>query len=226
MKSTILTALQAILFLFCLASAVDAQPANHLDNLPAALINTAETGLQQFFNKLPADSRADYGFIPTDEPDQLSLGTPFKLYTITPASIFAYRSGDTVSSLLTETDLWYFPVISEDQIRSILVVEQSDNQWQAVSLGQAPLAAELDRIKRVWPVEDGFNPRLIVVYQAKQFFFTVPERGEFNLTLISTESTTAEDRSDTTGKYSSLDKLEQVIQRLAPVVETSLQERY
>ena len=42
-----------------------------------------------------------------------------------------------MSSILTVTDMWYFPVMIQNEIRCILVVDYMDGKWQAVSLGYA-----------------------------------------------------------------------------------------
>ena len=187
---------------------------------PADVQQAALQGLQPFLNKIPVISLAEYGFAPGDSLDTATLGNPFLVHTITPGALEQYRTGLAVSSIVTPTTMWYFPVLIAGQTRAILVVDRLDNQWQAVSLGYAGLAQELGVLNRQWKASQGYHPMLIVVFQAKQYLFTVPEIDSQNLTRLVTQKTMA------TGKpaddYVTLGTAASIIEQLKPVVKDAL----
>ena len=76
------------------------------------------------------------------------------------------------------------PILIENESKAMLVVDRDGDQWKAVSLGYAALGHELKELLTQWPESKGFHPQLIAVFQAKQFYFTVPEVDDFNLTPI------------------------------------------
>lgn len=190
---------------------------------PADVQQAAVQGLQPFLNKIPTASMGDFGFAPGDSLGAATLGSPFLLYTITPSALDQYRVGMAVSVLVTPTTAWYFPVLIAGQTRAILIVDRLDNKWQAVSLGSAGLARELGAVVRQWKAAEGYHPMLIVVLQAKQHLFTVPEKDSQNLTRLVTKSTgqikTAVNPVD---DYATLGTAAGVIEQLKPVVKEAL----
>jgi hypothetical protein len=155
--------------------------------VPADVQQAAAAGLPPFLSKIPANALEDYGFARGDDLKAASLGSPFQVQTITPAALEKYQAGMTVAALLTPTTVWYFPVVVNGQYRAILAVDQLNGKWQAVSLGFAGLAKELGVLNNQWKAKDGFHPVLIVVFQAQQYLFTVPEKDAFNLTRLSSK---------------------------------------
>jgi len=115
---------------------------------PAGVLQAAAEGLQPYLSKIPADSLEQYGFVNGEALNTASLGTPFLLYTLTPAALQQYQAGMSVASVVTPTTMWYFPVLVAGQPRAILVVDRLNNQWKAVSLGYAGLAKELGALNR------------------------------------------------------------------------------
>ena len=85
---------------------------------------------------------------------------------------------------MTATDMWYFPVMLQEKIIAILVVDKMEGVWEAVSLGYIPLANELQLILPQWSGERGFTPQFMVCFQAQSYFFTIPQRDSYNLTRI------------------------------------------
>ena len=189
-------------------------------NAPEAVQQAAVEGLQPFLNKIPTESLEQYGFVHGDVRGMASLGTPFLMYTITPTALQNYRTGMSVTSMVTPTTMWYFPVLMGGQTRAILVVNQVDNQWQAVSLGYAGLAQELGVLNRQWKASQGYHPMLIVVFQAKQYLFTVPEKDSQNLTRLVTRKSMA--TRAPAGNYVTLGTAAGVIEQLKPVVKDAL----
>ena len=187
---------------------------------PADVQQAAVQGLQPFLDKIPAGSMEEFGFAAGDNLSAATLGAPFLLYTLTPSALEQYRAGAAVTSLVTPTTAWYFPVLIAGQTRAILVVDKLDNQWQAVSLGSAALAKELGRLGGQWKAAQGYHPMLIVVLQAKQHFFTVPEKDSQNLTRLVTQGPMA--NSGPADDYATLGTAADVIEQLKPIVKDAL----
>ncbi len=195
-------------------------------NAPEAVQQAAVEGLQPFLNKIPTESLEQYGFVHGDVRGMASLGTPFLMYTITPTALQNYRTGMSVTSMVTPTTMWYFPVLMGGQTRAILVVNQVDNQWQAVSLGYAGLARELGALSRQWKAAQGYQPMLIVIFQAKQYLFTVPEKDAYNLTRLVAKKPAVTNPLQATklpvDDYAILGTADDVITQLQPVVQNAL----
>jgi len=197
-------------------------------------VTAAEQGLQVFLKKVPEASKSSYGFDRDDLLEDAYLGRPFNLYTITPARLADFKSGDSVNSVISQTSLWYFPVMLHDKIKTILVVDKIQDKWSAVSLGYTPLAREIEEIIRQWPESKGFNPKIIIVFQADKYLFTIPEIDGYNLTFIDDHyepeinkgcrkkplNTTDTDSS----RYSTLVEISKTIELLKPLVESSINE--
>ena len=145
----------------------------------------AARGLPEMLAKIPAGAWSDYGFADASEVAQAALDLPMALSTITPTALAHYKPGDPVGALLSDTTLWYVPIRVKESVRAVLVVDRMNGEWQVVSLGYAPLAAPLQALLAQWPASRGYHPQLIVVFQAQQYLFTVPELGADNLTRLS-----------------------------------------
>jgi hypothetical protein len=202
----ILFSLVAILLFIAMANAQEA---------PQEVMMAAEAGLPLFLSQIPPEARSDYGFTKNDALAQAYLGEPFNLYTIKPPALLGYQPGDSVPALLSKTSMWYFPVMIQDEVRAVLVVDQLDGKWQAVSLGYVNLAKQLQGVLQQWPRAKGFHPCLIAVFQAKQHLIMVPEADPNNLISLTPEKPGLEMKS-----------AGNVLERLKPIVQESLKEKF
>jgi hypothetical protein len=167
---------QWILLHFFLVIFITLEP-SRAQEVPDEILSQAQKGLPAFLNKIPPGTLAEYGFAENDPLAQAYLSKPFKVYTITPTALLGARAGSRIRDLLEETKLWYFPVMINDQVRALLVVDYLQGQWQAVSLGYANLARGLGTVMQRWPRSRGFNPLLIAVFQANENLVLVPEEN-------------------------------------------------
>jgi hypothetical protein len=205
--------MQRLIFTLALICWVIASTA-HSQTSPPEVLKSAQEGLQAFLSRVPLEARGHYGFTRSDDFQQARLGTAFNLYTITPQSLLTSGADTPVTSLLSKTAMWYFPVMIHNEIRALLVVDQVDGQWQAVSLGYAELAKALDRVGQRWPQAEGFHPQLIAVFQAKEYLVRVPEYSSNDLISIFP-----------TGRELMGGNAAGVIERLKPVVKEAIQQR-
>jgi len=190
---------------------------------PPGVEAAAEAGLDRFLNEVISPSELiNFGFAAGENTAGASLGEPWPLYTITPAALKAATEETMVESLVTTTGLWYFPVVLGGSPRCVITVAQMDGEWAAVSIGKASLAPELGKISRRWPKASGYDPRLIVVYQAASYFFTVPEKDARNLTPLTTDGAAFGVYQKTGAEYSSTAELSDLLDPLKEAVEANI----
>ena len=191
---------------------------------PQKVTEAANKGLSAFLNRIPPDKAQEFGFSKHDQLAQCYLGNPLQLHAISPSALSKYQPGDTISSIISSTKMWYFPVMLRKEAKAILVIDQVDNRWEAVSFGYTELARKLTRVKKQWPKLKGYNPQLIAVFQSREYLFTIPEKGPDNLTSL--ESTQlGRIPPKTVEDFSELDKLPNVINRLRPLVQKSIRSK-
>ncbi len=190
--------------------------------VPPEITRAAVQGLPGFLSHIPPGEETDYGFASEDEARQAGLAPPFRLHAVTPAALQAWQPGEDASSLLSETDVWYFPITIDAAVRCILVVDRTSAGWEAVSLGYAPLAAALDGLMKDWPETEDLRPRLAVSFQAREYLFTVPGHPEPNLTPL--RLATGSPGPRTAGATRALMDPASTVERLIPLVERNLAE--
>ncbi len=191
---------------------------------PQKATAVAKAELISFLNRIPPDAFEQFGFSKDDELSQCYLGKPYQLHTISPSSLSKYQPGDKLNSITAKTKMWYFPVMLGDEAKAILVIDQVDNRWEAVSLGYAGLARKLFGMRRQWPRSKGYNPQLIAVFQAREYLFTIPEKDSYNLTSLKPNNS-GRIPSKTEKNHFKLDKLSNAIERLRPLVHKNIQSK-
>lgn len=195
------------------------------ETAPPEVVAAAEAGLLPFLKSLPPEELGNFGFSPADPIDRATPGIPFKVYTITPDALADYQAEDTVSSLLSPTGMWYFPITIDGEMKCILTVAQVDGSWQAVGVGKAALAAQLQEVVNQWPKSRGYDPVLIMVFQAHAYFFAVPQVDDYNLNSFVFEGKGFGDEVKTGEPvYSTLTGLSEIVGKLKAVVAKNIEE--
>jgi hypothetical protein len=151
---------------------------------PPEVLTAASNGLPAFLASVPLGNRALYGFTNDTDLAQARLGVPLRIYAITPTALASHPAESTLPLLLSETTLWYLPVLVGEDAKAILVVDRMAGEWKAVSFGYAPLAQELNQIAKQWPASAGYHPKLVAAFSASRYYFAVPEVDDRNLTPI------------------------------------------
>ena len=151
---------------------------------PLEVLTVASNGLPAFLASVPLGNRDLYGFTNGTDLAQAQLGVPLRVYAITPTALAGHPAESTLTPLLSETTLWYLPVLVGQDAKAILVVDRMAGEWKAVSFGYAPLAQELNQIAKQWPASAGYHPKLVAAFSANRYYFTVPEVNDRNLTPI------------------------------------------
>ena len=192
--------------------------------VPTAVTAAAQEGLRAFLDRIPAGQREEYGFVEADPLDQAELGDPWLLYAITPTALAACKDTTPVSAVISPTKLWYFPVLIAQQPKALLLVDQTDAGWQAVSLGYARIARDLALVREQWSPAKGHAPLFVASFQARQHFFAVPTVDAFNLTPLIPAEAGAGGTAKGAAKYATLNTLQSVAKRLQPTVESNLRQ--
>lgn len=124
-----------------------------------------------------------FGFGSKERPDMATLGAPIVVYTITPADQRNYRAGQPIAPLLQATNEWIYPVMLGGRMRYMLPIRRVDGEYVALP-GSRALAMVYEKIGQRWPGSAGYHPQLVVNANMANYYFTIPELPEQNLTDI------------------------------------------
>ena len=210
------------LFIMCVILGIGSGSRAEEEMIPDALQSpelrqAAGEGLTFFLGMLPEAGQDQYGFLPEDALDEAGLGSAFRLLTATPTALTAYRKGDPVSFLLTETSMVYFPVVIGGDIRALLLMDLHGGMWRAVGLGYPRLARTWAGILRQWPEDRGYHPRLAAIFQTGEFLFSIPELDRPNLTLLAPSGEGSDDGEGNQDYSVTTDPLE-VVSAIKPLL--------
>lgn len=178
---------------------------------PLKVVLAAKAGLPRMVN---LGAVKDWG-VTDEELRTASLGEPLRKYDITIAALRSFHLGDTVVSILSGTDYWYFPVIINEEIKLILIVGKNppSADWETGAFGYDVLARNLNKIMQQWPQSKGYHP-VVIEAEHGEYFFTVPEKDYSNLTLIPTLP-----YMEKKSTYPDLDTVDNVVSWLRPEFE-------
>jgi hypothetical protein len=136
----------------------------------------------------------------------IRLEKPFQINRFKHKTLSENSNNTPIEDIIVKTDLWYFPVCFKGKAKTLLLVDKLNGSWQALGVGNAPLARELGKVLKAWPLDEGFTPKLIC-YGYMKHFFTIPQQGSYNLTAI--------DFSNKDSDYLVLDDAEMILKKLA-----------
>jgi hypothetical protein len=151
--------------------------------VPSEVIHTATDGFSQYLkNAVPDNVKILLGFDATDNLSKATLGTPFQLYNLSADSIRNYKENTPIHSIITESQMWYFPVMIDNTVKMVMYVGKKDSVWMRAGLGSADLARHLQEITTRWSPVKGYTPILIHQFDIGMYLFSIPQIDNFNLT--------------------------------------------
>ncbi|MDD2331634.1 MAG: hypothetical protein PHI68_03155 [Candidatus Cloacimonetes bacterium] len=214
-----------VFFVICLGllasvSAVEKSPTINVkpnEVIPEEALDSLPSESLYLLNSISPLNHADYGFENYADLARIDYGSPIKLYQITPESILDYEPDCPVGALLKMTCHWYLPLLVSGQIRSLILVEQrEDDAYLPVSLGYAKLAELLNKAYQSpeWAQE---GSKLVVVYQAEEFFLANPMAKPQTLFPLQVQANPEIEPSQ---------DLFTVIQRITPTIQSKLRGGY
>jgi hypothetical protein len=144
------------------------------------IAQAANTGFSRVMNY--AQHYPDsYGFAPDDSLEQAKLGDAIPVYTIAANDRHSYQVGQPVKPLLQPTGDLVFPVTYNGQVRYMVQVKKTSKGY-VTGDGSKALALVYDKIVTAWPASAGYHPQLVVQAGIPDYYFTIPELPDPNLT--------------------------------------------
>jgi len=122
-----------------------------------------------------------YGFAPDESLDQAKLGDAIPVYSITATNRHSYQEGQPVKPLLQPTGDLIFPITYNGEVRYMVQVKKTSKGY-VTGDGSKALAIVYEKILTAWPASGGYHPQLIVQKGVPDYYFTVPELPDPNLT--------------------------------------------
>jgi hypothetical protein len=158
---------------------IAAKPARPLTDAEK-IADAAQTGFSRVMN-YAKQYPDNYGFAPDESLDQASLGNAIPIYTIAASDRHTYQPGQPVKPLLQPTGDLVFPITYNGQVRYMVTVKKTSKGF-VTGDGSKALAIVYDKILTSWPASGGYHPQLVVQTGVPDYYFTVPELPDPNLT--------------------------------------------
>lgn len=134
---------------------------------PPEVQQAAEAGLGRLLQTIPPGQEGGFGFENRGEMAAATLGPGWPMLTIPPGR--EAPEADP-AQVLVPTGEWRFPVEVAGKMRLLLTVAATPEGWQAVGLGGAGLAAELQTMLDAGQVPGGRLRGLVRLYAHKADF--------------------------------------------------------
>lgn len=189
---------------------------------PEEVVQAAMDGLDPFLDAIPDRDLEHYGFADSEQLLQATLGEPFRVYTIIPDKILNYSQEMKLSSLISPTSLWFFPILYRGKARTILTVDFVNDEWKAVAIGSSGLARQLEKVEDMWPESEGHDHQFIRIYQAKSDLVAVSKKGTSELVPLESAGMALKLKKVIKGDYG-LYSPGEVIPKLIPVVRENIE---
>jgi hypothetical protein len=122
-----------------------------------------------------------YGFAPDESLDQAKLGDAIPVYSIAANDRHSYQPGQPVKPLLQQTGDLVFPITYNGEVRYMVTVKKTSKGF-VTGDGSKALALVYEKILSAWPASGGYHPQLVVQAGVPDYYFTVPELPDPNLT--------------------------------------------
>jgi hypothetical protein len=156
---------------------------------PPEVLKAAQTGLPEYMH-VALSSPTQLGFNYGDSLQKVILGEPVEVYTVLPKD--KINKNSKCKSLLSNKKEYYFPIILDGQIKSLLTVynRPSDSVWAAAGIGtHGALVKELSLIRKQWPTKKGYSQYILEFPTIGKVYFTIPQVDEYNMTEINIRNT-------------------------------------
>lgn len=115
---------------------------------PTEVQQAAQKGLSHFLSTIPASELANMGLMNQEEVKAATLGTPFEVFTLTPAALDAYQSGQRLAPLVSTTNTWMYPILVHGNPRTLLEVAFINGRWEPGAIGGNFLAPRLIEMQK------------------------------------------------------------------------------
>jgi hypothetical protein len=159
-------------------------------------------------------NRKDFQLDSTDNVQNATLGKPMKMMELRPDKVCLGSNYADIFSFLVPLDSYIFPVRFKGEIKLLFTITRfaGQSQFGVDEIGSAPIAREINKIEKKWPVVKGRPMVLCANFQTMTYAFSIPEISRKNLTII-TPAASGEKNS-----YVKLSSVEQTIKYLKTIL--------
>jgi hypothetical protein len=141
---------------------------------PSDVNAAAESGLSHMLASIPKGLESKYGFANREEFRTATIGSPYQMQTIHPEVM---KSNAAITDdMITSAEEWRFPVICDGRARALLTVAKVEGRWQAVDIGAAILASEIDTLEKGLSLATRkVNRTILRLYQIRSDFIVITD---------------------------------------------------
>jgi hypothetical protein len=108
------------------------------------LDQVAKNGLEIFKELVTSENYKSMGFESLDEVKKIDVVEPFQVFIVRLVDLLEYKSGGDPNEIISGGDEFIYPVTFENEVRSSIVVEKVNNEWEAARFGGASLVKLLN----------------------------------------------------------------------------------
>jgi hypothetical protein len=116
------------------------------------------------------------GFRAAREVSNASVGEGVRVYELQPRLLLDRADAVSFEGLLEETGMWQLLVMDGTVPKAVLTVDRHQGAIQAVSIGGAGLAEQLNALLVRWPASS-YDLRFVISHQAGAQFMEIGEGG-------------------------------------------------
>lgn len=126
-------------------------------------------------------SYAQFGY----KLSEMQAGEPIHLYQFNYDLIKNTDVNAPVSSVIRPINEWAVPLLLHGKSQILLEIIKNTNKggkWHVMGYGMSGYAERWEKICQIWPESKGYHPEFIGQFLGMDFYFHIPEKGDYNLT--------------------------------------------
>jgi hypothetical protein len=175
-----------ILMLFFLVSGISQAFETSVLIAPVEVKRAAQNGLSRFLNAIPGKDLHKFNFHSRDEFKNAQVSSLFRVFIVYPEDIIRGDAKKSLLDLVRPTTIWFFPVISQGEFRTILTVDFIANEWKAIEIGNSDLAKSFTAVITRWPTSKGYHYVFVRNYQTLSEFIILIRYQEVSVIPLAT----------------------------------------
>lgn len=136
---------------------------------------------------LAADQSRELG-MSSDDAQRATLGTPLPVMSVNLAALGKFKAGDDAAALLKGSNAAFYPVLLNGDARASVRVENAGAGWEMARVGNAGLAAAVERARRSLPSPDAPTVTLVQVLALNLVFVGQPDASGWQLSPVADDA--------------------------------------
>lgn len=164
------------------------------------LDQVAKKSLEIFNELVTAENYKSMGFESLDEVKKIDVVEPLQVFIVRLVDLLEYESGSDPDEIISGGEQFIYPVTFENEVRSSVVVEKVNNEWEASRFGGASLVKLLNEFAE--ETSDfviylpAFSLRFISFYDADDKLTLIPILDDSNFEFSAGEAIFATEAFD------------------------------